>query len=940
MKQPISKLKEFFATFKMPTAPQFGDLIDSFFHKDGKIPASQVEGWTDDSAVVLLPGETELPEQGDKNKSLTVLGGTNGRILTYGDEQFIIQPNHQVILFWIAADQKWVIQDDVALPVPEGTNEVKENGTGLLNQDGGFKIDKNLRFIAKTSANIFNKKSGNIIVATTSVTAGVVASNHNFLIRFNASDGIITGGETYTVKQDLATTGTGRILYYDVNNAMISAVANVAGTNDKIVTFTPPANYAYMYLNVGHLLDANTYELRNNPVINSVMLVKGVIAKDYEEFDAIIGVDENKIQGYPAVKQLVDDKPLVMVPKKNMIDPSLIDHTKRYSPATKTIVSSSGTVYSMTGFIPVDEDGFYCCFLDNDPNASFTGGYFAAEGSTSAIDTVFFDNAVGNKGKVYKVPTGRGIKGVRLNAERTAVGSTVLRGNYQNEPGEKATDWEAYQLVKRINPNYLGNSSGVVPITPSNELEKFTTFDNKAFSGSTEPIKNFKRHWVLKDKNLNVVGTGDSHFARSDEHCIPHPKANERPPMMMAYNLASYLWDKMRWDNQFYRRYDYVKDGVAFFTETGNWSTVSGLSDWDEGTSRNGLTRMSDGGAASFSFVIPKKAWQFNLIYRTDSLATENAPLAIEQGNNHVQVFDEATQTWVEANGYILNQRESPPTILPSVTYIDPQTGNNATLTNYQVKGNSTYQKRLLMRCKGAGFDSRETEKKVTISTASGRLMYWGCEWSLRESMITFINSGRGSHSTVITLASHALSHYQDNEIWSFKPDLLLTEDAVHNAGAGGPLSALNPSTYWWRTSDNFFKADNGISMDARCTALGLPKPEMIIFNSVISVNFNGIDANGELILSTLKDGRVWSSVDAQMSCWEHFNRNYPDVIYINTIRGWVNAAIKCYGDLRTATIGSSRSGNTFTSEGSHPNTTGSKVLAREILPVLDFVHQ
>lgn len=937
MKQPISKLKEYFGAFKMPSAGNFADMIDSFFHKDSKIPASQVEGWTDDSAIVLLPGQTELPELGDKNKSLTVFGGANGRILTYGDEQFIIQSNHQVILFWIAADQTWIIQDDVPLAVPDGTNKPKKNGSLLFNQDGAYTIDQNVRFLAKISPNIFDKDAPTLELGTTT-NNGLASSPHNFRAIFTKDQ--LQVGKKYLIQKvtTVVTSNHSAGVYLNAAGTVIGYIPRVSGTYNYVVE--PPVGMEKTVLHIGYLLDGNGYPLHDNPVVNTVMLSETVLPVPFVPYGAITGVDDNKIEGYPDLKQLSADKPLVMLPKKNMIDASKIDHTKFYSPSTKTIKTSAGTVYSITDFMPVEEDGFFCCFLDNDPNATFSAGYFATKESTTAIDTVFLENAVGNKGKVYKVPTGRGIGGVRLNVERTAVGSTVLRGNYQNEPGEKATDWEAYQLVKRFNPNYLGNSAGVVPITPTNELEKFTTFDNKSFSGSTEPIKNFKRHWILKDKNLNVVGTGDSHFARTDEHCIAHPQASERPPMMMSYNLATFIFDKLRWDNQFYRRYDYIKESLPFFAETGNWSTVSGLADWDEGTTRNGLTRMSDGGAAGFSFSIPKKAWQFNLIYRTDSVATENAPLAIEQGNGHVQVFDDATQTWVEANGYVLNQREAPPTILPSVTYIDPQTGNNATLSNYKVKGNSTYQKRLLMRCKGVGFDSREIEKKVTISTTSGRLMYWGVEWSLREFMISFINSARGSHSTIISNVSTALNHYQDNEIWSFKPDLLFTEDAVHNAGAGGVLSALNPSTYWAQVSDNFFKQPNGVSLDSRRTALGLPKPEMVIFNSLISVNFNGIDANGELILSTLKDGRMWSAVDAQMSCWEYFDRVYPDVIYINTIRGWVNAAIKCYGDLRTATIGSGRSGNTFSSEGSHPNTTGSKVLAREILPVLDFVHQ
>lgn len=44
MKQPISKLKEWFGPYKMPNASQFGDMIDSFRHKDAQLPASDING--------------------------------------------------------------------------------------------------------------------------------------------------------------------------------------------------------------------------------------------------------------------------------------------------------------------------------------------------------------------------------------------------------------------------------------------------------------------------------------------------------------------------------------------------------------------------------------------------------------------------------------------------------------------------------------------------------------------------------------------------------------------------------------------------------------------------------------------------------------------------------------------------------------------------------
>lgn len=131
MKQPISKLKEFFGTFKMPTALQFGDLLDSFFHKDGKIPAANIEGWTDDSAVNLEPNVMELPELASKNKSVKVLGGAAGKTYTYKGTQLTINPNYEGILFWDGALKVWKIQDQAPLAQPEGVDVINPTGQGV-----------------------------------------------------------------------------------------------------------------------------------------------------------------------------------------------------------------------------------------------------------------------------------------------------------------------------------------------------------------------------------------------------------------------------------------------------------------------------------------------------------------------------------------------------------------------------------------------------------------------------------------------------------------------------------------------------------------------------------------------------------------------------------------------------------------------------------------
>ncbi|MGJ1328464.1 hypothetical protein [Sphingobacterium multivorum] len=133
MKQPISQLKQFFGSFKMPSASNFGDLIDSFFHKDGKIPAQNVEGWTDDSAVELPAGQLELPDLNTiKNKYIEVMGGVNGRTYTYKGKNYPISPNNKAIMFWSGADQTYRMQDENPIGV-----ELDKNGGALSYNTGG-----------------------------------------------------------------------------------------------------------------------------------------------------------------------------------------------------------------------------------------------------------------------------------------------------------------------------------------------------------------------------------------------------------------------------------------------------------------------------------------------------------------------------------------------------------------------------------------------------------------------------------------------------------------------------------------------------------------------------------------------------------------------------------------------------------------------------------
>ena len=567
--------------------------------------------------------------------------------------------------------------------------------------------------------------------------------------------------------------------------------------------------------------------------------------------------------------------------------------------------------------------------------AMYRGLYFGENAvykiGEEAIAAVEFNNTVDDSGKCFTVPENLGIKYVDLILSDTGTienGKYKINGTYQLELGEVGTDIIPFDDRYFIKDEYIYNTNND---DPSN-INDIDILPRPIYS--TEKISNFKQHWFKKDKDLVVCSTGTSLTARGVSHCTDRSDAKYRPPMMDINNLASYIWDAMAWEGQQYRRYDV--DG--FFTETGTFETMSQNTDWDEYPRRIAYTRVSSG-SCSVSFTVPTDAWQFNFIYRTDIEGSEACTISITEGNNKMEVFNGSS--WVEANGYSFSELETP-VVLSSVTVPKPNSTTTpretATLTDYQVGGNSTYQKRLKMRCKSGSINSIGSIKNVTISSSSDRFMYWGVEWSPREFMITYINAARGSHN--ITYNSvYSLSHYQDNDIWSFKPDLIFTENPIHNSGAGEAPSATYHTSYWGNiTYDFFFNSDNPISLISRATANGMNVSdiEWVIFNTSVSWNFGTINDEGQLKIALNADGFAMSSMDEQM--YSNLALVAEDkALVINAIKYWVDSAIKIYGNLKAATVGSGKTGNTLTDEGSHWNDKGCKLMARCICPVLDF---
>ncbi|MFW6586627.1 hypothetical protein ACOCJM_18665, partial [Acinetobacter baumannii] len=269
-------------------------------------------------------------------------------------------------------------------------------------------------------------------------------------------------------------------------------------------------------------------------------------------------------------------------------------------------------------------------------------------GNQTALQNITWTKPVDNIGHAFKVPAGLGITHVVVSLKKkdSLPASTTLHGNVQLEKGEMTTPYQAYDPKKQIKASLIpsgsgGGGGGSTTIINDAAWLKYIKADGVKLY--PDKLPNFRKHILLKDKDIVVVNTGTSLTARTSEHCTLRADAAFRPPMMHSHAFCSHVWHALMWAGQQYRRYD-----SSYFTETGTFATAFNLAEWDDGPFRDALTRYSVSEAANIQFTIPVNAWQFNFIYRTDSLGCD-AKIVIAEGDSKVQVFNETTQTWVEA---------------------------------------------------------------------------------------------------------------------------------------------------------------------------------------------------------------------------------------------------------------------------------------------------
>ncbi|HCJ6508883.1 TPA: hypothetical protein NU718_000411 [Acinetobacter baumannii] len=445
---------------------------------------------------------------------------------------------------------------------------------------------------------------------------------------------------------------------------------------------------------------------------------------------------------------------------------------------------------------------------------------------------------------------------------------------------------------------------------------------------------NFYQKFKDKNEDVTVVLTGTS-LTQGNLYTTDRADASTRPAALHTHDLASSVFDKLikHWDGQKYRRYDHADLTYS----SSSWSVVNQLPDfvWDDYAHiKNGLTKTTTDANASVSMTIPANAWQFNFVYRSDGQCG-NCTVSIAEGNSKVEAWNGSA--WVEANGFVFSMYEGPAT---------------------STKGNTQYQKRLKMRCKNrasGGINSIGSTKQITISKGnnSNRFNVVGFEWSQREFMLFVINGARGGFEWGDPNGNR-LDQYQDTDIWSFNPDLLLAEITTINWGASDP-AALNkdPLHYVNNAKRAYFNEFNDMPTSLYAKSSGYTVCDVIFYSDTLAAS-SAVAGAWDSVTHEPKFGVV-SEAATNGGPVDNINvgraktnfENYEaveryiaskDYLFIPILSTFKAVTENYYGSYWAGMQPSDKTGETLSIDGVHFNDNGAALFSKIVASVFDEI--
>ena len=526
----------------------------------------------------------------------------------------------------------------------------------------------------------------------------------------------VLGNTSYCVNQP-----SKHICFYDANKTYISGFL----VSSSPRTFVTPANCVYVILSDG------------NSVQNTLQFEVGTVTTTFENYKVSIpsiSVNYTNMVGTPDITNIVD---------KTVKSAKLVDFTLGKNLFDKT-KATDGYYYTYnTGVKGVDVLRFYSDYIPVLGNTA----YFL---NSNDCHMCYF-----NSDKVFisgLLPTNATFTTPSNCAYIIISPKITVKNSIQLEIGTVGTPYTPYVYTLQNLGVEFNNLTGV-------NLTKIKV-TNKVSEKMSNLAPTFFKHWKAKDKDLVAIILGDSLSTIRTDFSSARADANTRPPLMIANSYPTYIEELLRWEGQEYKRFDVS----GIFTELcTSASSLDYDSAWDwiasgTGNAKPALTRVLEGTNCSVTYTIPNGARRCDFIYRTDYLNAINSIVSINGGNGIVQVYDENTSTWIEANGY---------------SYVAKEVDQIITGTTGSNLRKSIYQKRLKMRTVVLEYDGTAI---VTITNnGSGRLTYWGIQHSPHEYFIDFLAQARGGHNIL------AIRNFEAWDVDCFKPDLILKQNCTNN---------------------------------------------------------------------------------------------------------------------------------------------------------------
>ncbi|WP_065712649.1 hypothetical protein [Acinetobacter baumannii] len=445
---------------------------------------------------------------------------------------------------------------------------------------------------------------------------------------------------------------------------------------------------------------------------------------------------------------------------------------------------------------------------------------------------------------------------------------------------------------------------------------------------------NFYQKFKDKNEDVTVVLTGTS-LTQGNLYTTDRADASTRPAALHTHDLASSVFDKLikHWDGQKYRRYDHAD----LIYSNSEWVVANDIGNgtWDDYAHiKNGLTKTTTDANASVSMTIPANAWQFNFVYRSD-WQCGNCTVSIAEGNSKVEAWNGSA--WVEANGFVFSMYEGPAT---------------------STKGNTQYQKRLKMRCKNrasGGINSIGSTKQITISKGnnSNRFNVVGFEWSQREFMLFVINGARGGFEWGDPNGNR-LDQYQDTDIWSFNPDLLLAEITTINWGASDPAALTKDPLYYVNNAKRaYFNEFNDMPTSLYAKSSGYTVCDVIFYSDTLAAS-SAVAGAWDSVTHEPKFGVV-SEAATNGGPVDNINvgraktnfENYEaveryiaskDYLFIPILSTFKAVTENYYGSYWAGMQPSDKTGETLSIDGVHFNDNGAALFSKIVASVFDEI--